>query len=79
MNKVDRPSIIRSLLDAGAHIDRGNLSGQTPIEFIKRSGDIQPLQYQSLKCLCAKAILQNKIHFHGGRIPVHLENFVEMH
>lgn len=72
--------VVQTLLVNGAHIDRKNMSGNQPQKLLSSISEctINPLNYISLKCLAARVIVDNKIPFKGS-IPVHLEDFIEVH
>lgn len=72
--------VVQVLLHHGAHIDRKNLSGNQPQKLLSSISEctINPLNYISLKCLAARTIVDHKILF-KGHIPVHLEEFIEVH
>lgn len=73
--------VVQVLLHHGAHIDRKNSSGNQPQKLLSSISEctINPLNYTSLKCLAARVIVDSKINFKGGQIPVHLEGFIEVH
>ena len=68
------------LLSHGAHIDICNASGQKPSEMLKEIPDckINPLQYQTLRCLAASVISKHGLHFRS-EVPSILEDFIEAH
>ncbi|XP_077989636.1 protein fem-1 homolog B-like [Glandiceps talaboti] len=72
---------IMSLLNAGAHIDRVNKTGKTPIDVSTTGVSEIILKTQikmSLKCLAARAVKKNGIPYKGN-VPIALESFIEMH
>ncbi|XP_003723826.1 protein fem-1 homolog C [Strongylocentrotus purpuratus] len=77
-SKVDNNEIMKLLLDRGAHCDFRNLDGHTPLDLLKVSCDLAPINYTKLQCLAARCIIENKIPYLGN-IPKALEGFVAMH
>lgn len=75
-----RLQVVRVLLDYGAHLDQPNRAAERPIYLIAiNSYNIIPLMnYTSLKCMAASAIIKNKIQY-KNEIPKTLEEFVQLH
>ncbi|XP_013413560.1 protein fem-1 homolog B [Lingula anatina] len=74
-------SIITSLLEYGAHIDRVNGRGLTAEDYSTTGVAEIILKTQrslSLKCLAAKAIKEKKIPYKGN-VPATLLDFIDMH
>ncbi|XP_023037867.1 protein fem-1 homolog B isoform X2 [Drosophila willistoni] len=75
--------ILELFVEAGAHLDAVNASGQTAAVACKQASLVNQLQtYQnahtSLKCLSARTIATNRLSF-KGLIPTQLEAFIQMH
>lgn len=70
------------LLNAGGHIDIPNNNGETPMMRLKKysmfRNYIPLLKYNSLRCMCARAVVRYNIPYRG-EIPVTLESFVDEH
>lgn len=78
-NKVQRRSIVISLLEHGCHPDMRNKQGKTALDLIKQSSmEVPSLNYVNLQCLAARAIRQHNIPYRG-KVPVGLIPFIEMH
>jgi len=75
-----RQEIVETLLDHGAHIDARNANGQRPLDMLKLISDckINPLQYLTLRCLAAGAIVRHRLPY-KQEIPTMLEEFIEAH
>lgn len=74
-------AIIMALLEAGAHIDCVNTSGQTPLNAATTGVAEIILKSQTkmcLKCLAAKSIRKYNLTYQG-QVPKALESFIEMH
>jgi len=74
-------AIITSLIDAGAHVDMVNNSGETPMA--KASTGVAEIilksqQKLSLKCLSAQAVKRHGLSF-IGQVPATLEHFISLH
>ena len=72
--------IVETLLDHGAHIDARNAKGTRPLDMLKNISDckINPLQYLTLRCLAAGAIVKHRLPY-KKEIPTMLEEFIEAH
>lgn len=73
--------LVPLLLQYGAHIDQPNNTGICPADRLNINPfnlDIRLVNYISLKCLCSKVIIDNKIPY-KYLIPQTLAKFVEMH
>lgn len=69
------------LLKYGAHLDQPNLTGLCPADRVNQipfNLDIRLVNYISLKCLCSKVIVKNRIQY-KHLIPPTLAKFVELH
>lgn len=78
------PIIIKSLVNAGAHIDCINKSGRTPMDYTKNKSMIDFLSPKvfphRLKCLCSRLLIDRRLHIdHQVQIPLHLRGFVSLH
>jgi len=75
-----RQEIVETLLEHGAHIDARNSKGQRPLDMLKLISDckINPLQYLTLRCLAASAIVRHQLPY-KQEIPTILEEFIEAH
>jgi len=75
-----RQEIVETLLDHGAHIDARNGKGTRPLDMLKNISDckINPLQYLTLRCLAAGAIVRHRLPY-KKEIPTMLEEFIEAH
>lgn len=75
-----RCSLVKMLLDYGAHIDQPNSSKECPSINIAQNplNYIHVLNYVSLKCLCATAVIKHSIPY-KEQIPKTLEAFVKLH
>jgi len=74
-------AIIMALLEAGAHIDCVNSSGQTPLNAATTGVAEIILKSQTkmcLKCLAAKSIRKYNLTYQG-QVPKALESFIQMH
>lgn len=69
------PNIVHLLLKYGAHIDRRNDNGYTPIPSWT---DNNVFQYVTLKCLAARKIVEKQIPY-PENIPVSIKNYIRMH
>ncbi|XP_002736746.1 protein fem-1 homolog B-like [Saccoglossus kowalevskii] len=72
---------IMSLLNAGAHIDRVNKEGKTPMQVSTTGVSEIILKTQtkiSLKCFAARAVKMHEIPYKGC-VPKQLEQFIEIH
>lgn len=81
-NKVGRPSIVRCLLDAGAHLDTRNRMGIRPLDLLKplrgcEDSNVRPLEYTTLKCLAARCIKDYNIVYR--HLIADLQKFVDLH
>ncbi|CAF3160877.1 unnamed protein product [Rotaria socialis] len=80
----NEPTIIKCLVNAGAHIDCVNLYGETPIDCTKNESMITFLASKlfphRLKCLCARLIADKrlKIHHHD-QLTFQLNKFIVLH
>jgi hypothetical protein len=77
--------LFTTLLKHGAHLDAKNVRGETPLNILQKFGidsepscPVFPLQYMSLQCLCAQAIVSNQVPYQG-LLPGKLEEFVQIH
>lgn len=73
--------IVYLLLSRGAHIDRKDLTGNQPcrrLAAISKCKSINFLKYSSLGCLAATAIKAYNLPFIGS-VPIHLEEFINLH
>ncbi len=75
-----RHEIVETLLENGAHIDARNDINQRPLELLRHVPDckINPLNYMSLKCMAARAVVQHGLHY-KNEVPAILEKFIEDH
>ncbi|XP_070541710.1 protein fem-1 homolog B-like [Ptychodera flava] len=74
-------SCIMALLNAGAHMDRVNCHGKTPMEVSTTGVSEIMLKTQmklSLKCCAARVIKRSNVPYKGN-VPKALESFIEMH
>ncbi len=74
-------SIIKGLVQAGAHTDVVNKAGKTPME--KASTGVAEIilksqQKLSLKCLSAQAVKRHGLSY-MGQVPATLEHFIKLH
>lgn len=77
--KSDRGDIMEILLQHGAHIDARNKDGKVSMELVKAvECDISAINYTSLQCLAARAIVKQNIPYRNC-IPRKLEEFVSSH
>ncbi|XP_022102945.1 protein fem-1 homolog C-like [Acanthaster planci] len=77
--KHDRSDILRMLLDHGAHLDCRNDSGKAPLDLLGDAlCDISPINYTTLQCLAARAVMKHGLKY-IGIIPKRLEEFVKIH
>ncbi|KAH9369788.1 hypothetical protein HPB48_011625 [Haemaphysalis longicornis] len=67
-----------ALLARGAHLDRTDRAGRTPLDYAPALVDCSPLRFTGLQCLCARAILRYGLPFRG-LVPRQLESFVLCH
>ena len=74
VSKHHEQEVIELLLRYSAHVDIFNDSG----DIAAKSLQLQILDHVSLKCLAATVIRDRRFPY-VGRIPVHLEPFVQMH
>ncbi|XP_075238445.1 ankyrin repeat protein mann-cup isoform X1 [Lycorma delicatula] len=72
--------LVRLLLDHGAHLDQPNRAGDCPTQLIAMNpvSTIPLVNYISLRCLAATAIVKNQIPY-IGEIPATLQVFVGFH
>jgi Fem-1 family protein b len=74
-------NIIKSLTEAGAHIDRTNAQGKMPLDLVT-TGVAETIlrgeQRIKLQCIAAKAVKKFGLAYKGA-VPVMLEEFIEMH
>lgn len=72
--------VVDILLRAGAHIDRRNATGNQPNNMLSSISEckINPLRHITLKCLCARKIVEHNVPF-VGLIPIGLEDYIRMH
>ncbi|XP_076240814.1 protein fem-1 homolog C-like [Calliopsis andreniformis] len=72
-------SVIKLLLDYGAHLDIADNWGQTPVELISSNSlnKVNLASYIRLQCLAAQVIRKYKIQW--LELPVSLQHFVESH
>ncbi|XP_047003498.1 protein fem-1 homolog CG6966 isoform X1 [Schistocerca americana] len=80
--ELGAPSLIRTLLEGGAHLDARNGQGRT-FEQLLPAGValhelINPVRYTTLTCLAAATIRKYNVPYRG-QIPVSLEEFVARH
>lgn len=79
-----RNSVVKLLIERGAHLDLRNVDNEVPLYLItewnrrEKSNDFRPLEHFTLKCLCARAMNQNAI-FYKGLLPKTLHEFVVAH
>ncbi|KAF2360217.1 Ankyrin repeat-containing domain [Trinorchestia longiramus] len=74
-------NIILGLVEAGAHMDIVNSAGQTPMECATTAVAEMILRIQqrlSLQCLAARVLVNAGLPYRG-RVPRHLESFIELH
>lgn len=77
----ERDKIILLLLNSGAHLDQCNAYGKTPADLYKNGKLYQvvnPINYLSLQCLCAKVIQKHKLPYKDQLTPK-LAAFVAIH
>lgn len=77
----ERDKIILLLLNAGAHLDQCNAFGKTPADLYKNGKlyqVINPINYTSLQCLCAKVIQKHRLPYKDQLTPK-LAAFVSIH
>ena len=78
-NRSEVDSMIKYLLENGAHADSTNSAGITATMGLQNIWPrFRQLDYQSLKCLSARVIKKYNIPF-KGEIPVTLLPFMDMH
>lgn len=72
--------IVNLLLSYGAHIDQKDLTGNQPCKRLAAISKCQmnPLKYLSLKCMAASKIKAYNLPF-VGTVPIHLEDFINLH
>ncbi|CAF1051776.1 unnamed protein product [Rotaria magnacalcarata] len=80
----NEPTIIKCLVNAGAHIDCVNLHGETPIDCTKNENMIgflaSKLFPRRLKCLCARLIADKRLNTnHHDQLTSHLNKFILLH
>lgn len=75
-----RLQLVHMLLEYGAHIDQPNSSKECPSVKIAQNpaNNIHLLNYLTLKCLCARTVIQHSIPYES-QIPKTLEAFVKLH
>ena len=67
------------LLKNGAHVDMVNIFGDRAVDSqLSSLMEMNMLDFVSLKCLAARAVMKYKIRY-VGHIPASLESFVQMH
>ncbi|XP_002740472.2 protein fem-1 homolog C [Saccoglossus kowalevskii] len=71
-------TIIKYLIENGAHFDGCNAAKKNAMDLIQGTSDIPWMNYITLQCLAAKAVLKYGIVY-KGHIPKKLETFVELH
>lgn len=77
----ERDKIIFLLLNSGAHLDQCNSFNKTPADLYKNGKLYQvvnPINYVTLQCLCAKVIQKHKIPYKDQLTPK-LASFVSIH
>lgn len=77
----ERDKIILLLLNAGAHLDQCNAMGKTAADLYKNGKlyqVINPINYSSLQCLCAKVIQKHRLPYKDQLTPK-LAAFVAIH
>jgi len=80
-NKPPKQTIIRTLLQRGAHIDACNAERKTFGQVLRGMNVcdiVNPLAYSSLKCLAARTIRKHAIPY-TNQVPQKLEAFIEIH
>ncbi|KAK3609218.1 hypothetical protein CHS0354_035158 [Potamilus streckersoni] len=78
-SELQEEGILKCLLDNGAHVDMFNCEGQSALAMLKNQGlPICPLNYVTLRCLSAAAVVRSRIPFEED-IPTALIPFVKMH
>lgn len=77
--------LFTTLLNHGSHLDATNVRGETPLQLLQRKSSticptptVYPMRYLNLQCLCAQAIVQQNIPFHGT-VPQELVDFIQVH
>ncbi|XP_070543126.1 protein fem-1 homolog C-like [Ptychodera flava] len=75
-NNTDK--IIQYLITQGAHFDSCNAEHKTPPDLVRSSCDISWINYVTLQCLAARAIVKYNIDYRG-HIPKKLEALIELH
>lgn len=72
--------VVKSLLQYGAHIDQRNMEGVQAYTILTEVADcsVNPLQYLSLKCFAAQAVVKYNIQY-KGEVPIVLEDFIKLH
>ncbi|XP_038073375.1 protein fem-1 homolog C-like [Patiria miniata] len=77
--KHDRGDTLRMLLDHGAHLDCRNKDGKAALDLLGDAlCDISPLNYTTLQCLTARAVIRHRLKY-IGIVPKRLEEFVQIH
>jgi ankyrin repeat protein len=77
----ERDKIIFLLLNSGAHLDQCNLYNKTAADLYKNGKLYQvvnPINYVTLQCLCAKVIQKHKIPY-KDQLTSKLASFVSIH
>ena len=73
---------IHLVLERGVHLDQVNGHGQTFTDVIAPVRPVHeianPLQYTTLKCLCAQVIRKHRLPF-SGLVPYTLQPFIMRH
>ncbi|XP_077989051.1 protein fem-1 homolog C-like [Glandiceps talaboti] len=70
--------IIKHVITHGAHFDVCNCNRKTPSDLVQSSCDIPWMNYVTLQCLAARAIVKLKIDYRG-HIPKKLEALIQLH
>lgn len=70
--------LVKSLLNCGAHLDEVNNAKETFETLSKEPlhSLVDPIRYQSLKCLAARVVSQNQLQ---GCLPAELLSFIKRH
>ncbi|BES96833.1 sex-determining protein fem-1 [Nesidiocoris tenuis] len=73
-------ALVELLLEHGAHLDQPNKNKDCPLVqiAINPANSICLLNYTSLKCMAASAVIKYKVSY-AGQIPATLETFVNYH
>jgi hypothetical protein len=72
--------IVEMLLSQGAHIDARDASSKRPSDLLRAvpGCKVNPLQFTTLRCLAAAAVVRHGVRYQG-EVPEVLEEFIQVH